>query len=229
MTDAWTNKLSDYLDDELSSSERRALEAHLATCAACSRTLDELRRVVARAGALEDRPPTKDLWSGVARRIGVTVPSTEIDLTERREQRRRRFAFTVPQLAAAAVVLVTASSAGVWSLMQNGSRPSAITPQPTPDGQPTAQSASWVDSTQRSFDASVTQLRAALETGRNRLDTATVRILEDNLRIIDSAIAQARTALAADPGSAYLSQHLAQTMRKKLELLQRAQSIAARS
>ncbi len=229
MTDAWTNKLSDYLDDELSSSERRALEAHLATCAACSRTLDELRRVVARAGALEDRPPTKDLWSGVARRIGVTVPSTEIDLTERREQRRRRFAFTVPQLAAAAVVLVTASSAGVWSLMQNGSRPSAITPQPTPDGQPTAQSASWVDSTQRSFDASVTQLRAALETGRDRLDTATVRILEDNLRIIDSAIAQARTALAADPGSAYLSQHLAQTMRKKLELLQRAQSIAARS
>jgi len=230
MTDQWTAKLSEYLDDELSSSDRRALETHLATCATCSRTLDELRRVVARAGALEDRPPTKDLWSGVAKRIGVTVPSTEIDLTERREQRRRRFAFTVPQLAAAAVVLVTASGAGVWSLMQNGSQPLALTPRPTVDGpRQTAQSASWVDSTQRSFDASVTQLREALETGRNRLDTATVRILEDNLRIIDSAIAQARTALAADPGSAYLSQHLAQTMRNKLELLQRAQSIAARS
>jgi len=230
MTDAWTSKLSEYLDDELSSSDRRALETHLATCAACSRTLDELRRVVARAGALEDRPPTKDLWSGVAKRIGVTVPSSEIDLTERREQRRRRFAFTVPQLAAAAVVLVSASGAGVWMAMHSQTAPSAVGSQLTAESRPpTAQSASWVDSTQRSFDASVTQLREALETGRNRLDTATVRILEDNLRIIDSAIAQARTALATDPGSAYLSQHLAQTMRKKLELLQRAQSIAARS
>ena len=125
--DQWTAKLSEYLDDELSSPDRRALEAHLATCAACGRTLDELRRVVARAGALEDRPPTTDLWSGVAKRIGVTVPSTEIDLTERREQRRRRFAFTVPQLAAAAVVLVTASGAGVWSLMSGVSgRRSAV-------------------------------------------------------------------------------------------------------
>jgi len=50
-----------------------------------------------------------------------------------------------------------------------------------------------------------------------------------NLRIIDRAIAQARSALSADPGSAYLSLHLAQTMRTKLDLLRRAQAIAVRS
>jgi Putative zinc-finger len=229
MTDAWTSKLSEYLDDELSGSDRQALEAHLATCAACGRTLDELRRVVSRAGSLDDRPPAKDLWSGVARRIGVRVPSTEVDLTERREQRRRRLAFSIPQLAAAALVLVMASGAGMWALLQNGGRLSAVGDQPNAERRSLTASISWVDSTQRSFDVSLTQLRETLESGRNHLDTATVRILEENLRTIDAAIAQARTALAADPGSAYLSQHLAKTMRTKLELLQRAQSIAQRS
>jgi hypothetical protein len=232
MMDHWTARLSDYLDDELSSSDARALEAHLATCTACSRTLEELRRVVARAGALEDRPPQRDLWAGVARRIGVTVPSQEIDLTERREQRRRRFAFTVPQLAAAAVVLVFASAGSMWMVEHGFGRKAdggGRTAPPDPVFNSTVSSVAWVDSTQRAFDQSVAQLHQALAQGRGRLDTATVRVLEENLRTIDAAIAQARAALAADPGSAYLSQHLAKTMRTKLDLLQRAQSIAVRS
>jgi hypothetical protein len=221
MTDQWTSKLSEYLDGELDAGARQALEAHLATCAACGRTLDELRRVVARAAALEDRPPAQDLWSGVARRIGVSVAPAVVDLTERR---RRRFAFTLPQLAAAAAVLVTVSGAGVWMAMQGETAPSAIDLPTSLNARPVA----WLDST-AAYDASVSQLQQALEQGRTRLDTTTVRVLEENLRIIDRAIAQARAALAADPGSAYLSLHLAQTMRTKLELLRRAQAIAVRS
>jgi anti-sigma factor RsiW len=222
VNDQWTSKLSDYLDGELPAAERQALEAHLATCAACGRTLDELRRVVARAAALEDRPPTLDLWSGVARRIGVSVTPAVVDLTERR---RRRFAFTLPQLAAAAVVLISVSGAGVWLAMDSRA-PSAVSLPAA--GSPTARHIGWFDSTQ-AYDASVAELQQALEQGRTRLDTTTVRVLEENLRIIDRAIAQARTALAADPGSTYLSLHLAQTMRTKLELLRRAQAIAVRS
>lgn len=223
MTDQWTSKLSDYLDGELPAGERQALETHLATCAACGHTLDELRRVVARAAALDDRPPAADLWAGVAQRIGVRVTPAVVDLGERR---RRRFAFTVPQLAAAAVVLISASGAGVWMAMRGDTAAPAVS-QPVP-GSPTARPISWFDST-AAYDASVAQLQRALEQGRDRLDTATVRVLEANLAIIDRAIAQARAALAADPRSTYLSLHLAQTMRTKLELLRRAQAIAVRS
>lgn len=225
MNDQWTNRLSEYLDGELNASERQAFESHLATCAACGQTLDELRRVVTRAGTLEDRPPARDLWSGVARRIGVSVPNAVVDLNERR---RRRFSFTMPQLAAAAVVLISASGAGVWAAL-NSARPSAVGSQPTVESRtPTANLIAWVDSNQ-AYDASVAQLQQVLETGRGQLDTATVRVLEANLHIIDQAIAQARAALTKDPGSAYLSLHLAQTMRTKLELLRRAQAIAVRS
>ena len=34
--DQWTNRLSDYLDDELPPQERAGLEAHLASCAECA-------------------------------------------------------------------------------------------------------------------------------------------------------------------------------------------------
>src|SRR5439155_1718540 len=81
--------------------ERTALEAHLAGCEACRTTLEELRRVVARARALDDRPPAADLWPGIAEQIGVSSGAHQVvSLAERRT--RRRVAFTVPQLAAAA-------------------------------------------------------------------------------------------------------------------------------
>src|SRR5690348_18278932 len=99
MKDQWTDRLSEYVDGELTPAERTALEAHLAACGACRETLEELRRVVARAQTLDDRPPTADLWPGIARHIGG------VRLADRPSRARRRFTCTVPQLAAASVAL----------------------------------------------------------------------------------------------------------------------------
>src|SRR5256885_12394004 len=62
------DRLSEYLDGELTGSERTTLEAHVASCDACRTTLDELRRVVTNARALDDRPPTVD--RSEERRVG---------------------------------------------------------------------------------------------------------------------------------------------------------------
>ena len=59
MSDRWIDRLSEYLDGELDGAEREQLEAHLAVCETCSATLVQLRRVVARAQSVEDRPPPK--------------------------------------------------------------------------------------------------------------------------------------------------------------------------
>ena len=53
------------------------------------------------------------------------------------------------------------------------------------------------------------------------------RGIEQNLAVIDRAIADARRALAADPGNPYLSTYLAHTMRRKIDLLRQAATIAA--
>jgi hypothetical protein len=46
-----------------------------------------------------------------------------------------------------------------------------------------------------------------------------VKTVEDNLAIIDAAVAQARAALARDPASGFLTQRLESTLHKKVELL----------
>ena len=44
MSDTWTGRLSEYLDEELSVPEQRALETHLEECAGCRKALEELKR-----------------------------------------------------------------------------------------------------------------------------------------------------------------------------------------
>ena len=44
MHEEWTDKLSEYLDDELPAGERAALERHLAGCASCLAVLNDLAK-----------------------------------------------------------------------------------------------------------------------------------------------------------------------------------------
>ena len=101
MTQHWTDRLSDYLDGHLPDGDRALLEVHLRGCAECRETLEDLRRLVARANTASERPLPTDLWPGIAALIGSSgSPSPVIDLG--RERARRRLSFTLPQLAAAA-------------------------------------------------------------------------------------------------------------------------------
>jgi hypothetical protein len=49
-----------------------------------------------------------------------------------------------------------------------------------------------------------------------------VKTIEANLKIIDLATTQARTALAADPANPYLKEVVSNQMKKKVELLKQA-------
>ncbi len=222
MSDTWTDRLSEYIDGTLAKTERGALEAHLADCEACRTTLDELRRVVARARALDDRPPASDLWPAIAEQIGVSSGAHRV-VSLAAHRTRRRVTFTVPQLAAAAALLLLLGSGGAYLALHRP--PAGAIAQ---RGDLTVSPVGWVEKTSSRYDAAVAELQSALEQGRasGRLDSATVRVLTQSLVTIDSAIVQARRALAADPGSAYLNQHLADTMRRKLELLRRASALA---
>jgi hypothetical protein len=76
------------------------------------------------------------------------------------------------------------------------------------------------------YDAAVADLQRALQSGRGQLDPATVKIVEQNLAIIDQAVDDARRALAQDPANADLSGYLQETKRRKLDLLRHAAALA---
>jgi len=224
--DRWTERLSEYLDDTLTQAEREALDAHLATCGECRSAIDELRRVVDRARGLDDRPPTKELWSGIATRIGSSGGTAVVPIDRARTPVRttRRLSFSLPQAIAAGIALVAVSSGAVWLALRAPTGSVAIK-----DHGSMEHLAKWPIGVDSTMNGVVENLRGTLDSNRSQLDTSTVRVLEKNLAIIDSAIAEARRALAQDPNNNYLNHHLADTMRRKADLLRRASALGART
>lgn len=232
MHEQWTDRLSDYLDDELPDHERAEVAAHLAGCADCSRLLSELSEVTRIAATLPPpAAPERDLWPGIAGRLTPSPAARVLHLP------RRRFSISVFELVAAGLALAVASGviATRWRTAGAGTdvadpRPAAVT-TPTvdtanADGLPARVMAASLDNT--AYDAAVADLEAVLRAERSRLDPSTVRIVEDNLTIINQALEDAQRALAADPGDTYLGDHLAQTRRRKLDLLRRAATLTER-
>lgn len=232
MSDRYTERLSDYLDGELSEPERSDTERHLRACPECAATLDGLGRVATRAGALAESGPLADvsdpalareLWSGIEVRIGRRSRAAEWSRgADRRE--RGRFTISLPQLVAACLAAAVLSGSAVWFLKSGGPRESGeLIPGSTssaaiqPAAYPVASS------------AAVEELRRTLANKRNDLDPETVRTLEQSLMIIEVAIREGQRALAADPRNPYIRAHLDETMRRKVELLHRATMLASAS
>ncbi|MEJ2240178.1 MAG: zf-HC2 domain-containing protein, partial [Gemmatimonadales bacterium] len=115
MSDIWIDRLSEYLDGELNEVDREAIEQHLTGCIQCRSTLEQLRAVVQRAGAMPDKPPERNIWNGIASRINADAPTTPgvVDIETRRSG-RRVITFSLPQLVAAGIALMVLSACTGW-------------------------------------------------------------------------------------------------------------------
>jgi len=212
MHEEWTDQLSALLDDELPPARRRAVESHLADCEPCRRVLADLRAVAAWAPGFQGGTPARDLWPGIAAGIEASRTVAFPAAPGRR--------FSLAQMAAAALLMSALSAGGVWlALGRGGVAPAPAAGITAPAAAP-AMTAALLDDP--AYDAAVSELTAALAAGRGRLDSATVRVIETNLRVIDAAIEEARAAIAADPSNAYLVTRIRSNMQRKLVLLRQA-------
>lgn len=75
----------------------------------------------------------------------------------------------------------------------------------------------------------IAQLQQALSQKRGQLDPSTVKVVEDNLALIDAAVKQARAALMRDPASGFLTEQLDNALHKKVELLRTVAMLPSRS
>jgi anti-sigma factor RsiW len=216
----WTDRLSEYVDGELDPPTRVAIDAHLAICAECRATRDALTRVIARARRVPYREPSRDLWTSVEAAIDASR------VTPIASAPRRRLVTLPMGRLVAAVAAVAIIAAGIaWMVASTRTAPPlAAVPDSAPAtiGVPMTSPAALAVASYRDAAA---DLERALEAGRSTLRPETMRVIEENLRTIDRAIAQADSALRRDPGSDYLNQYLAATMQRKLRLLRRAVDI----
>lgn len=265
-------RLPEYMEGDLTGDERDSFERHAESCAHCRPILEELKAIVASAGALGPIEPSRDLWSGIEARIGTRV----VPLGTRR-------ATPLVRALAAAVVLMAVTAGVTWELATRGARagqpaaapqsvasassdqssptgpgPVIVTTQPkvavndaatsaAPDGSTMTAASTPVTrrsgpaavtavrngapavSTAAVYDREITRLHSVIEQRRGELDPKTVAAIERSLAVIDTAIAQARSALAADPASRFLHGRLTDALDKKVELLRTTAMLPARS
>ena len=212
-------QLNDYVDELLSEPERAQLDAHVADCAECRAELAALRNVLADVHALPPGVrPARDLLPGIHAALAAGK-ATPIDTWRTRSLWSAR----VP-LAAAAILLVVASVVVTRFLDQRGPAGSAYTPQPNGSSVLVSQQ---VNELETRYEGAIAELQQMIDAQRAQLSPATVRVLEENLRVIDRAIRESRAALQADPANEMVNEMLWSAYEKKLELLRRATSAAS--
>ena len=209
-------QLNELIDGTLAPDERSRVEAHVATCLPCAATVRQLESLVERTRVLPRAiQPPGDAWEAV--RSAVRTPATRRSAPVPRISRWSQMA------AAAALVLATAATT-VLVMRGEGGREAVVAPQ---DAAP-AMLAAFAPVEAR-YVLAADALQTTLDERRATLDPGTIATIERSLATIDGAIAEAREALARDPGNGTISRLLASSYEQKVTLLRRASELPPRS
>ena len=222
MTDHLTfEQLCDLADGALDAGAAAVVRQHLTSCDECAAQLRALSELGHAAASLPlSVSPPGDLWVDIR---GQLAPRAIAG-------RRRITSWRLPQLAAAAVVIAVGSSA-LTALVIRGAQPHTQTRDRIVSSTisvPTALPAR-LESAENGYTRSINALQLVLADRRDSLAPSTVATVEHSLRIADSAIAEARAALASDPANAALAALFNSNYERKIDVLRRATELAPRT
>ena len=223
------DQLGDLEDGVLDAAATASARTHLASCAECSSLHAQLVALGASVAELpREVAPPADLWNDI-----------RAELEPRRELGRPLVrSFRTRHLVAAAAIVAIASSALTALALRNtrgGAAAESVTaasplsgalarPEPISTELPAR-----LASAEHGYARSVEALQRTLDERRDSLAPSTVATVERSLRIADSAIAEARAALAHDPANRALVALFASNYERKIDLLRRATELAPRT
>ena len=193
------DQVRDLLDSDptntLPADDRRRIDEHLSGCPECRKDSEAAAAIAGRLARLHrDIQPPHDLWAGIAPRL---------------KPYRRRIDLPLWRMAAAAVLLISVSSAITWRLMK------------TPTGQATVTFQS-LEADYARATLELTQLYAAAQAG---MTPSTKAVVERNLAVIERALGEARDALRSDPTNPALEAIVTTAYRRKIDFLERATTL----
>lgn len=211
-------QLNDLLDDLLSADSRAELDRHLRECAGCRETLADLRTLRVRTSELpHSLEPERDLWPAIRGSLARGRGGIAGVLTQFWTRTDSPGGSPVPRsgrilaTAAAALALLVAGIVAIRRAPATSGGPTA----PPPD-------AALLRHIESEYLGPTAQLRAALDRQRGAAPPGSLEVLEDNLRIVDEAIRQVRSAADRDPDRTVDEQLFANLHRTQFRLLQQA-------
>jgi hypothetical protein len=201
-------------DGSLSAEQTVSAEAHLRDCLACADDVARIRTLMMRVRdslPLAPQSALDELWPSIHTRIEASkvVPLSANDVRLNARRRARRVGSSIMLVAA---VIVAAVVLGV----QATRRRSIVTTQA-----PDSSSLIAVADSAHAYEAEAQTLLNQLELRRSMLRPEAVVAIDRDLRIVDSAIAELKDAIAHDPNNPALRRLLASSYRQKVDLLKR--------
>jgi hypothetical protein len=213
-----------WIEGDLGPEASDAVSAHLGECLRCAAIVRDITAIRRDAAQLPELAPPRDLWPDIAAQIESPV----IELGSRRipiaASSRRMWTMG----AVAATLLVAVTSGITWTIATRD----AGTPVAASDDSSTMSDLAALSATPTGtlvsaepfapeivYGREIDDLRQVLVERSAELDSATVNTVVRSLQAIDTAIAEARAALARDGSSPFLRDQLNRALQKKLGVL----------
>ena len=214
-------QLNDLANDALAEPDRIAAESHIAVCADCRAELAALQQVLADLHTLPvGVAPARDLLAGIHAAIDAE-PRAELPARWRMRT-------------------VWSGSLGIGNgchTLDRGygsdhPRPAmsdrTTVPSPMAGSNPNVQLVSAEQTVlEQKYRTAINELQNLINAQRASLPPSTLRLLEDNLQLINAAIRDSRAALQQNPQNELINESLWSAYEKKLDLLRRATDITA--
>lgn len=218
-------QIQDYVDGSLPAGDRAVLEEHLAGCETCRRLVDRTRALHEQVGRLpRTLEPQRDLWAGVARRIG-SAPESRTERTPAGDAPGsvRGFAYVI------AAVLVLCVAVVIYGVMMNEPVGRVTEGPATSDVGSLAGSPLLVEYRRSGahFDRMAGNLEEEIEPRRQRLSPRTRAVIDRNLAVIDAAIHATQQVLAENPRDVRTGMTLQDMQKRRIELLEWARQISS--
>ena len=206
--------IQELADGTLGSIRRAELELHMESCDDCRRLADDLIRIRDLAGSLERPAPPDRVWLQIAGRLRqegrVAAPAVTTGA-------RRYYPFAL------AASLLLAVAASLYLLYPRG----ANVPQTTGGNAAPPAAVEAIDGIEaevklaaQHLQNAVTRLEQESKSDTSPIDPQTAALLQQNLKVIDQAIAESTAALRSEPQSAPARNSLFDALRRKVVLLQ---------
>ena len=199
--------LAALVENALDPRDRPPLDRHLAGCEACRDLLADLREIRALAATLEPFEPPARVWHDVGRRAAAAVEPP----LRRAGGWRGRWSLGGAALAGAAAMAGAVLVIG----------PTDFTPSPRSNeraGPAQAAVAAALEQIERPHADAIRELEQRIGTGAP-IPVVAREALTRNLAVVDDAIAESRSAVAADPSAAIPRERLQAGLAHKLSLL----------
>jgi len=235
--------LNDYADGVLDERSMSIVSKHIESCSVCAGQYSVLRSVLQSAAQLpRTLAPPDDIWAelkeSLDRRKEAVLPVIGtghiVSKADQRSPGATQKRWQSPAFLAVAALILVIVSSGITALMLRDNNAQRLANQypsvRAPGSAPVPPSVLPVGFTmaEGEYSRAIGELLQAVDAQRSRLSPETIRTVDRSLAVIDSAIAEARNALVADPNNATLVDLLSASYQRKLDLLRRTSELSSR-